>query len=181
LLEPADEVLLRQWLAKEGVFVAAPQLLFRASRHGWGAADFHRCCDGQGRTLVLVRSTTGHVFGGYASEEWGSGGGGVPAPGSFLFCITAAEGGVAPAKIHMVDSQQQHALLHDHRLGPVFGDGCDLFIADAANSNEHSNHNMGTTYVLPPGARGRDFLTAHPHGNFCVDEYEVWGLGRTAK
>jgi hypothetical protein len=72
LVEPADEVLLLQWLAEEGVHVAAPQLLFRASQHGWEAPDFHRHCDGQGPTLVLVRSTTGHVFGGYASGQWKS-------------------------------------------------------------------------------------------------------------
>lgn len=41
-------------------------LLYRGSRDGMTAASFHRLCDGQGPTLVLVRSANGYTFGGYA-------------------------------------------------------------------------------------------------------------------
>ncbi len=47
-------------------------LLFRASKHGWNAEDFHRKCDDQGATLVIVKSSNGSIFGGFASLSWNS-------------------------------------------------------------------------------------------------------------
>ncbi len=47
------------------------QVLYRATRDGGTAEDFHRLCDRQGPTLTLIRDTRGCVFGGYTSAEWG--------------------------------------------------------------------------------------------------------------
>jgi len=45
-------------------------LLYRGSQHGWTAADFHRLCDDQGPTLVLLKNTAGKRFGGFTTENW---------------------------------------------------------------------------------------------------------------
>ena len=52
-------------------------LLYRASRDGWYAKDFHSRCDNQGPTLALVQTATAFVFGGYTSVSWTS----APFPG----------------------------------------------------------------------------------------------------
>ena len=47
-------------------------LIHRAKRDGGTPADFHRCCDNKGPTLVLVRSSAGRTCGGYTSVPWTS-------------------------------------------------------------------------------------------------------------
>ncbi len=45
-------------------------LLYRATRDGFRAKDFHRKCDNFENTLVVIKSTEGNVFGGFASMAW---------------------------------------------------------------------------------------------------------------
>ena len=47
-------------------------LLFRASTDGNTPADFHRCCDNKGPTLVLIKSGE-YIFGGFTLQSWESG------------------------------------------------------------------------------------------------------------
>jgi hypothetical protein len=48
------------------------QLIYKAVRDGWSAAEFHKLCDNQGPTLTVIRSAGGRVCGGYASVSWES-------------------------------------------------------------------------------------------------------------
>jgi hypothetical protein len=47
-------------------------LLWRGSRNGFGARDFHGRCDGHANTLTLILETVGNVFGGFAPLQWES-------------------------------------------------------------------------------------------------------------
>jgi len=58
---------LQSWLPPN----ATCSLLFRASTDGYTPADFHRCCDNKGPTLVLIKSRE-YIFGGYTSKSWES-------------------------------------------------------------------------------------------------------------
>ena len=58
---------LQSWLPPN----ATCSLLYRASTDGYTPADFHRCCDNKGSTLVLVKSGE-NIFGGYTSKSWES-------------------------------------------------------------------------------------------------------------
>jgi len=58
---------LQSWLPPSATF----SLLYRASTDGNTPADFHRCCDNKGPTLVLIKSG-GYIFGGYTSKSWQS-------------------------------------------------------------------------------------------------------------
>ena len=51
---------------------ATCSLLFRASTDGKTAADFHRCCDNRGPTLLVIKCAE-FIFGGYTSKSWVSG------------------------------------------------------------------------------------------------------------
>ena len=46
-------------------------LLYRASRNGWAAANFHSCCDNKGPTVTVVKSGN-YIFGGYTDQSWES-------------------------------------------------------------------------------------------------------------
>ncbi|KAL1918237.1 uncharacterized protein VTP21DRAFT_3503 [Calcarisporiella thermophila] len=70
------------------------QILFRASQHGRDSRSFHRHCDNQGATIVILRVRgTGEILGGYNPDSWKAIGGGrfMPAQESFLFSFCASE------------------------------------------------------------------------------------------
>ncbi len=46
------------------------ELVYRASRDGWCATDFHSKCDNNGATVTVIKSTGGYVLGGYADLPW---------------------------------------------------------------------------------------------------------------
>lgn len=48
------------------------KLLYRGSRDGWTAKDFHRKCDNKGPTLCLFRSTKDYLCAGFTSVSWSS-------------------------------------------------------------------------------------------------------------
>jgi hypothetical protein len=45
-------------------------LLWRGSRDGFGADDFHSRCDGHPKTLTVILDTDGNIFGGFTPVEW---------------------------------------------------------------------------------------------------------------
>ena len=45
------------------------ELLYRASRDGWGASNFHSCCDNKGPTVTVVKSGN-YIFGGFTDQSW---------------------------------------------------------------------------------------------------------------
>src|SRR5579883_1376314 len=47
-------------------------LLYRGSRDGFEASDFHFSCDNKPKTLTIVKSTSECIFGGYTEAEWSS-------------------------------------------------------------------------------------------------------------
>ena len=46
-------------------------LLYRASRDGFKAIDFHTKVNGVQNTLTIVKTTNGYVFGGFTTSDWG--------------------------------------------------------------------------------------------------------------
>ena len=58
---------LREWLGNNYIW----KLLYRASEHGYTAKSFHNYCDNvKGPTLVIMKSSEGWIFGGYATQSW---------------------------------------------------------------------------------------------------------------
>ena len=62
---------LMNWLEETGAITetVSGNLLYRASRDGWGASNFHSCCDNKGPTLTVIKSGN-YIFGGYTEHEW---------------------------------------------------------------------------------------------------------------
>ena len=64
---------LMDWLKETGaiadITMASDHLLYRASRDGWAASNFHSCCDNKGPTVTVVKSEN-YIFGGYTEHEW---------------------------------------------------------------------------------------------------------------
>jgi len=64
------------------------ELLFRGTKDGITANDFHNKCDNQGPTVSLIKNDKDHIFGGYASISWTRIEGNKNAPKSFLFTLS---------------------------------------------------------------------------------------------
>ena len=69
ILTDEQKDVLKSWVVEE--FKHVPVLLFRASRDGWAASQFHARCDNKGPTVTIVKSGT-YIFGGYADKPWNS-------------------------------------------------------------------------------------------------------------
>ena len=78
-------VLLTNWIGKP---FAKFDLIYKATRDGFKAADFHRCCDQKGFMVSIIRSEHGHVFGAYTELHWESSSSWKNDPNAFLFSLT---------------------------------------------------------------------------------------------
>ena len=47
------------------------ELIYKASKDGYKAIDFHSKCDGKGPTLVIILANK-RLFGGYTTQAWNS-------------------------------------------------------------------------------------------------------------
>lgn len=145
-------------------------LLYRASRDGWAAGDFHRLCDNQGSTVVVLTSDEGCIFGGYAEQPWMSRNSYVHDRYAFLFSIKNPTG-LPPVKIELQRGAES-ALYDSTNHGPIFGGGHDLCVVSGANLSTGSSSGLGYTYRLPIGGQTSTFFTGAQH--FRLKEFEVY-------
>ena len=154
------------------------ELLYRATRDGWGSADFHRLCDSQGATVTVVKSAGGFIFGGYADLPWGGGSAYKASPGAFLFGLHTSKG-QGPIKLTQGGQSPNagRAVHHNSSTGPRWGGGHDLQIGDNPNAANSSYASLGHTYNPPPGG-----VYGQPSANeyfaeayqFTLAEFEVF-------
>ena len=70
ILSTEQQKTLTGWL--KGTLTSASHnyaLIYRASRDGWNASNFHAFCDRKGPTVTVVRSGN-NIFGGYTEQPW---------------------------------------------------------------------------------------------------------------
>ena len=64
---------LMNWLKESRAITSdSDKLLYRASSNGWGASNFHSCCDNKGPTLTVIKNGN-YIFGGYTEHPWENG------------------------------------------------------------------------------------------------------------
>jgi hypothetical protein len=147
-------------------------LLYRGSRDGFRARDFHAKCDDKGATVTIVKSTEGYIFGGYSDQSWESDWKWKSSSRAFLFSIVNPAG-LAPMKLPLTGISSCFAVYCYPSCGPVFGYG-DLDICDNCNTVKNSSPTLGDTYILPPGQARYTFLAGSKY--FLVAEIEVFAV-----
>ena len=86
---------LNQWISeREGQFKT--KLLFRKSINGNSFNEFHRLCDNQGKTIVLIQAENGLILGGFTIKDWDQSNEWYKDENSFLFSLT--NGRIFPMK-----------------------------------------------------------------------------------
>jgi hypothetical protein len=152
-------------------------LLWRGSRDGFSAADFHSRCDGRPNTLTLILDRKGNIFGGFTPAAWES-----PRRRwiykrdcsfrSFLFTLKNPHN-LSPRRFRLKD--EQRAIYCCGACGPVFGHGYDLFVADNCYTTAHSHSGFfGASYENDSGIPAEALFTDSHF--FVVQEIEVFEL-----
>jgi len=148
------------------------KLIYKATRDGFGAADFHSKCDSYQNSLVIFKSTNGNVFGGYTKQSWSGYDQWKSDQNSFLFSFINQH----DKKIVMKFTKDSQAINADSKYGPIFGMGIDLLICNNSNTRNESFSNLGYNYKHPSYAydskEAKSFL-AGSH-KFCTTEIEVY-------
>lgn len=151
------------------------RLLYRASRDGWGANDFHLRCDNQGATLCLFKThdDSASIFGGFTSQPWES-----PTfgryktdPSAFLFRLSNTKN---DAPVRLISSKNHHQAVYCRAsYGPTFGANYDLYIGDHPNAAGASNYSMlGSCFMAPQEVDSRTYLAGSK--TFVLEEMEVY-------
>ncbi|CAF1017187.1 unnamed protein product [Didymodactylos carnosus] len=148
------------------------QLIYRASRHGFGAEDFHGRCNDQGATVTVIRSKNGYLFGGYTRVPWKSDGGWKEDASSFLFTLSNPHS-IPPRKYHVDSQQSKYAVRHRADYGSAFGGGCDLFVSHKSNENSDSYTNFPCSYMDTTGKREKTFTGAKYFTIFDIEVFRV--------
>jgi hypothetical protein len=172
-----DEFRLKKWT-----------LLWRGSRDGFGAHDFHSRCDGHANTLTLIVTAAskegagGFVFGGFTPVEWDSrvidwecyGSNCYKSDDSlksFLFTLTNPRN-IPARKFALMAEEKQKAIYCCSARGPSFG---GMYVSDNCNANIDSVTYLGlNAYTNDTGLDGRTVFTGSYY--FKVEEIEVFEI-----
>ena len=90
ILKTVEEYILVGGFIGQQNSLKKPVKLYQGTKHGFRAVDFHSRCDNKGATITIVRTSTGNIFGGYASLPWGGGSSYTNDSKAFLFSVSLA-------------------------------------------------------------------------------------------
>jgi hypothetical protein len=149
------------------------QLLYRGSRDGFRGLDFHKGCDNHSRTIVLIQSENGSVFGGYIPVPWSSGPSWAADPTLTGFQFTLRNPhGTKPMIFPIKEERKENAIYCSADRGPHIG---NTYVCNECNVRPDSySCGFGDVFRNTTDLDGKTFLTGWTH--FRVKELEVFEL-----
>jgi hypothetical protein len=101
-------------------------LLYRGSRDGFGAKDFHSKCDNQSSTLTIIRAEkSNYIFGGFTTSFWDNSNQYKSDPNAFLFSLTKKDD--KPLKMKIDSNHTRYSIYCSSKFGLTFGSGSDIY------------------------------------------------------
>ncbi len=140
-------------------------------RDGFQHTDFHRHSDNKGPNLVVVRSKSGYLFGGFTPESWDGSEKYKDNSATFIFTLTNPHA-IAPTKFNCKPEDRRAVGCHPH-FGPRFGGGPDIYVASNSHQNTDSFIDFPTTFIDTTG-KGRSLFTGGK--NFTTTDVEVYAV-----
>jgi hypothetical protein len=149
-------------------------LLWRGSRDGFRARDFHSRCNGHPNTLTVILDRDGNIFGGFTPVEWESRGGYKTDPSLKSFVFTLKNPHNVPARRFALHPENKYRAIYScFQQGPTFCSS--ILVTDNCNANTHScTDSFGKGYRNDTGLDGKRFFTGFPY--FQVKEIEVFEI-----
>jgi hypothetical protein len=141
-------------------------LVYKATRDGFGAIDFHSKCNSKSNTLVVVKSTNGNIFGGYTQQNWSGDDGFKSDANAFLFSLNNKH----EMQFKLKCMQADCAVYVKQGYSACFG-RLDLCLRDNSNKNFISSSETGNCYALTPTNTSSSLASTQ---NFQTVEIEVF-------
>jgi hypothetical protein len=141
------------------------KLIYKGTRDGFGAANFHQKCDNQGETLTVIRSKGSYIFGGYTPISWSSREAYASDKRTFIFTLINPHN-IPPTKFA---NTNQNSIYDGSSYGPYFGP--DLIIANQCNASTSSNSSFPNFFADTTGKSYNIFTGSQ---SFQVEEIEVF-------
>jgi hypothetical protein len=161
-------------------------LLWRGSRDGFKAQEFHLRCNSYRNTLTVILDTKGNIFGGFTPQKWES-----PVLNwrqktekdflktdhslkSFLFTLKNPHD--IPARRFPLKAEMKHQAINCcHEFGPCFGFGPpDIIVSDNCNTFKTNFASLGRTYTNNSGVNNDIIFTGS--SSFQVRDIEVFEI-----
>eukprot|EP01124_Arcella_intermedia_P012617 TRINITY_DN1897_c0_g2_i12.p1 TRINITY_DN1897_c0_g2~~TRINITY_DN1897_c0_g2_i12.p1 ORF type:complete len:333 (-),score=64.61 TRINITY_DN1897_c0_g2_i12:34-1032(-) len=163
LLNPHFYQLIQSWLPSPRLWT----LLYRASRDGYTASQFHSRCNNSGPTITIYKSSS-YLFGGYNPNTWTSSNSYQNGGGSFIFTLVNPRGNT-PTVFRWKSSHGpfDHSSRHAN-----FGGGHDIYVCDNPHANTSSYIGFPCSYEDTLGFGQATFTGAY--NGWCVNEIEVF-------
>ena len=126
--------LVRQVLARTNLEERALTLSYCANRDGWSAKKFHAKLDAQGPAVILCKTASGDVFGGYNPCGWVGLGEARGSIAAFLYVFPGGDTSQRPIKLRKIAGAGMAQMDQDNS-GPRFGpEGLTIPLEGPANS-----------------------------------------------
>eukprot|EP01080_Neovahlkampfia_damariscottae_P002851 gene2851-4694_t len=172
ILDAKQSLLLQRWLplSKKGW-----KCVYKATKDGFASSTFRSKCNGIKNTVVVIQSTNGNIFGGFAPIAWSNTGSYTHDRTSFLFSLKNQDN--KPCKIDNYGTNA-NSTYNNSSYGPTFGGGHDLYVVNNSNTTNSSYSNLGYSYRYVGGTYGstqaKNFLAGSY--NFKTTEIEVFKM-----
>jgi hypothetical protein len=146
-------------------------LLYRATRDGFTAKNFHDKVYARGNTITFIKTTDNYVFGGYTTAYWDTANVYRYDSSAFIFSLRRS------GSSHLITfgirstSYYGNAIYGGASYGPTFGNGHDIYVRDRSNIYTGSYTNTGSTYYNP----GSSYLAGN-YNSWKTSEIEVFQL-----
>ena len=150
------------------------ELIYQASVDGFDSEDFHRKCDGQSKTLTIIKEKNhSFVFGGFTEIAWDSTSEWRRDENAFIFSLINKES--KPLKMK-IKPNNRYSTYNKSDCGPIFG--ADIHIANNSNINKDSYSNLGCCYIHSIYAQGSTKAKTFLAGSiiFSTSEIEVYKI-----
>jgi hypothetical protein len=141
-------------------------LLYKGSRDGFQAFQFHSKCDKKGATVTIIKSQNGYLFGGFTPLNWESFGNWYKddSKQSFIFTLINPHN-IEPTQYQLIEPEK--AIFCFSNYGRTFGD-FDIHISFQNSNSFHFKSYSDTT------GKGENTFTGNEY--FQVDEIEVYQI-----
>ena len=140
-------------------------LIFRASRDGFKADDFHKKCDWKSNTVTFILTKTGNIFGGFTDVSWDSESDAKEGSNGFIFSLNNRE------IYYNINVKFNIRCLKEY--GPIFGN-FDLSISNNCNKNK----SYISSYAYD--TQGKEYFLEE-NKYFYVEDYETYQLELESK
>ena len=148
------------------------ELIYRGTRDGMTANDFHNKCDNKGKTICLFLNDKDNIFGGYSSIPWTNNEGDKIANDCFLFTLSNIYN-TEPTKFPYV---KDRSVGHYPDYGPIFGN--DLYLYNNF-TDDNSNYSYFPCSYQDTLGKGKSIFTGDFNNNniyFKLKEVEVFKI-----